>query len=265
MKKILILLCIIAAVTASAQKQPYNVFKGDTINRTDAKGLKQGIWKKYYSNDSLFSVGQYQNGHPYGVFKTYYKTGEPQSFLTYRIASMVMGSHIISSNVADMTIYYESGKRKAQGKYINQKKDSVWNYYGEEGSLSSRELYVNGVEEGVWKTYYENGTVSREVTYSKGKRNGPYKEYFGDGKIKVEARMMDDNYEGLVTMYYPNGKIWMQGKYIKHLREGDWNVYDQSGKKTAVKKYKNGDLLNPTKDEDAAPGTIPEPAQQKKN
>ena len=64
MKKIITLLAFFIAVSASAQKkkpQPYNVFRGDTINRTDAKGLKQGVWKKYYANDSLFSTGQYKD------------------------------------------------------------------------------------------------------------------------------------------------------------------------------------------------------------
>ena len=64
--------------------QTYNVFKGDTINRTDSKGLKQGLWKKYFSNDTLFSEGVYKNNIHTGTFKTYYKSGKTQSILKFR-------------------------------------------------------------------------------------------------------------------------------------------------------------------------------------
>ena len=83
MKNILIILCLLfISATGSAQK--FNIFKGDTINRTDAKGLKQGIWKKYYSNDVLFSEGVYKDGKHTGTFKTFYKSGKPQSILKFR-------------------------------------------------------------------------------------------------------------------------------------------------------------------------------------
>src|SRR4051812_1913477 len=98
MKHTLFVYIILLSLAVSAQKKPpFIVFKSDTINRTDAKGLKQGVWKKYYPNDSLFSIGQFKNGKPYGVFKTFYKTGEQQATLTYRKGS----------EVADMIIYHE--------------------------------------------------------------------------------------------------------------------------------------------------------------
>src|SRR4051812_37488820 len=101
MKKIFALLNILIALSASAQKhpQPYNVFKGDTINRTDAKGLKQGAWKKFYSNDTLFSTGQYKDAKPYGTFITYYKSGKLEAVLVYRNGT----------NIADAIIYHENG------------------------------------------------------------------------------------------------------------------------------------------------------------
>ena len=66
-----ILLYLILVIATSANAQKFNVFKGDTINRTDAKGLKQGLWRKYNSNDVLFSEGVYKDGKHTGTFKIY--------------------------------------------------------------------------------------------------------------------------------------------------------------------------------------------------
>ena len=74
----------ILTVTINTNAQTYRVFKGDTINRTDAKGMKQSVWRRYYDNDQLFSETWFKNGKPYNDTKTYYKSGEPQAVLKYR-------------------------------------------------------------------------------------------------------------------------------------------------------------------------------------
>ena len=60
--------------------------------------------------------------------------------------------------------YYPGGKLKATGNYVNQKKDSVWNYYAENDSLIAREVYKSGLENGDWKIFYPNGKVSELTT-----------------------------------------------------------------------------------------------------
>jgi len=37
-----------------------------------------------------------------------------------------------NSTVGDMLMYYQNGKTKAKGKYLDQNKDSIWNYFNEE-------------------------------------------------------------------------------------------------------------------------------------
>jgi antitoxin component YwqK of YwqJK toxin-antitoxin module len=54
-----------------AQGQTFQVFKGDTINRRDKEGKKQGIWRKYYSNDTLCSESTFKYGRHTGEFKTW--------------------------------------------------------------------------------------------------------------------------------------------------------------------------------------------------
>ena len=232
-QRIILLLLVLLALNLNAQK--YNVFKGDTINRVDEKGLKQGIWKKYYSNDVLFSEGMYKNGKHIGVFKTYYKEGKPQSILRFRNISEISDAELFSADSGLM----------ARGKYIDRLKDSVWTYYDTNGKLSAQEQYINGKKEGVWKIFYPNAQVSRMLVYRSDKKNGPYKEYFSDGKAKIDGVMKNDEFDGIVIVYHPNGKIWQKGLYKNGLKDGKWLINKETGEIEREDLYKAGNWLNP--------------------
>ncbi len=236
-KQIRLFLFLLIATSASAQK--YNVFKGDTINRTDVKGLKQGIWKKYYSNDVLFSEGVYKDGKHTGTFNTYYKSGKRQSILKFRG----------TSEINDAEIFSEDSGLMAKGKYIDRIKDSLWVYYDRMGKKSSEEFYIKGKKEGTWKLYYPNGKISRSVVYKKDVENGVYKEFFMDGTPKVEGVMKNGGFEGVLTIYHPTGKVWQKGLYKNGLKEGKWPRYLENGELEREEIYKAGVWMNPTTDD----------------
>ena len=229
----------------SSQAQTYQLFHGDTINRRDKNGVKQGLWRRYYSNDTLLSESVFKDGMRTGSFKTYYKSGKLQSDLRFR--PLTPNQIKLKTEVSDGVLYYENGKIEAKGKYIDRNKDSIWNYYDSDGILTAMENYIIGIKEGVWKVFYPppGGKVSQEITYKKGLKNGPYREYFEDGTKKTEAVMKNDEYDGLVTMFYPNGNIQMQGLYKNGSREGKWKVNKENGEADHEDIFKNGNLMNP--------------------
>ena len=134
------LFCCLLFVSTKTQGQTFQVFKGDTINRIDAKGQKQGLWRKYYSTDSLFSEGKYKDNIPVGTFMSYHKNGKVQAKMVYRGMT----------EICKAEIFAEDGKLKAKGKYINKTKDSLWTYYSLDGWISSTEFYLKGKKEGSW-------------------------------------------------------------------------------------------------------------------
>src|SRR5438045_2291720 len=107
---LLIFLCF----SLELQAQSFQIYKGDTINRRDKNGLKQGVWKRYYPNDTLFSESIFKDGKHIGNFKTYTQNGNLQSDLHYRGIS----------EISDAMLYYPNGSVEAKGKYVGQKKDS---------------------------------------------------------------------------------------------------------------------------------------------
>jgi len=243
-KKIIFLSFLLTGIIASAQT--YQVFKGDTINRRDKKNLPQGVWKKYYPTDTLFSECVFNNGKRVGVCRTYYKSGKPQSVLTYRGLT----------DACDAKIFFEDGKLKAKGKYIDKEKDSIWTYYDNFGTMIATEYYSKGKKEGSWKVYYPKGSLSQETNYRHDVKEGPYKEFFENGNRKLEAYMVKGHYEGQVILFHPNGNVREKGNYKNGLREGTWHIFKEDGTPDHDEEFKNGVNLNPSQEKEER---LPEP------
>jgi len=220
-------LLVAAPVVCGAQS--FRVYKGDTINVTDKKGLKQGVWKRYYETDTLFTITTYRNGKPVGTTLTYYPDGK-------RKAEVVHGA----GGRSVMTGYHPNDSVMVKGLYRSMQKDSVWLFFDEEGLLTATETYASGKKTGTWKVYYPGKGVSEETTWKNDRREGPYRQYFEDGKKKFEATYRNDTFEGPCTMFHPNGKIWFTGTYTEGLQEGTWIFNNENGVRDSVRQFRHG-------------------------
>ena len=54
------------------------VLIGQTINKVDEYGKKQGLWLKKHKNGNLRYKGEFKDDKPQGLFFHYYKSGELQ-------------------------------------------------------------------------------------------------------------------------------------------------------------------------------------------
>ena len=207
-------------------------------NKTDAKGLKQGEWKKYHENGMLRYVGTFKDDKPIAVFKYYYDTGKLQVKMTYYDQEAYTG------------VYYETGELKATGRYVSQKKDSTWTYYDLDGHKRATEFYDEGVKEKIWYMYYPNGKVAEEKEYLKDFENGMWNQYFEDGKKKLVASFENGGLEGKATYYYSTGKRVTSGYFYHGLRNGVWLYFEEDGKTIKKKEeYKNGKRIDKNKDD----------------
>ena len=48
----------------------------NNINQINEKGIRQGYWERYWSNNILWHRGNYINGKKFGYWEWYYKNGE---------------------------------------------------------------------------------------------------------------------------------------------------------------------------------------------
>ncbi len=192
-----------------------------SLNRTDEKGLKQGVWQKNYSNGVLRYKGQFRDGKAYGEFRYFYPTGALKSILKYKNGG----------EDAEVHSFHLNGKPMADGKFVHRKKDSVWNYYSDvDGKRVASESYHRGVKEGISVIYYpESGRIFEITTYHLGYKWGPWKKYFPNGKLSQEGVYVNDTLNGNFQVFFLNGKLQMKGSYEKGLQNGKWMFYDSTG------------------------------------
>ena len=65
--------------------------------------------------------------------------------------------------------YYESGKVKEEGNYVDKKTDGKWVWYYESGKVFWERNYVDGKREGKSVGYWENGEIRDEDFWEDGK------------------------------------------------------------------------------------------------
>lgn len=221
--KHLVLVILVAILAASAVAQP--------INQTDAKGRKQGPWKKTFENGALRYEGQFKDNLPVGDFKHYNNKGQLEAINT----------HAGDGKRAVAKLYHPNGKLKGTGLYINTKKDSVWRYFNEEGLLVLEEGYTFDVLNGVQRSYFPNtGKLVEEITFKDGKKNGPWQRWFDNGKLWSKGAYVNDELEGEYEMNYPDGKAKLRGLYKQGMRMGVWIDFNENASIRSQTVYKEG-------------------------
>lgn len=227
MKNLTLAILCIFVMQATAQNAP---------NVTDTKGLKQGYWEKKDPQSGLTAYkGNFKDDKPVGTFTYYY----PNMDSVHTIMKFTS-----NPKVAYATIYHTSGKIQAKGKYVDEKKDSVWTFYDFYGVLLSTETYKLGKREGKSYVYYPNGVISDEKYFENDKLTGQYKTYFENKAVKTECTYVNGKLFGKNATYYPGGVAAVMGYYSKsgHMN-GLWVYKDEKGKVTKKEVYDEGKLL----------------------
>lgn len=206
---------------------------GEVINRTDAKGNKQGFWKKM-ENDKLVYEGQFKDNVPYGTFKYYHANGKLKSTTEF-----IQGVHKVKT-----VMFHENEHKASEGVFIDQLKDGEWRYYSNTDKLIAIEHYAMGKRTGEWKVFSaESGVLLEERNYLNDKLNGPYKTYYIDGAVSLEQKYLEGKLNGLSTSYNPKGTVAATGNYLKGSRIGSWDFYDTKGKIRSTVEYKDQRVL----------------------
>ena len=197
----------------------------ERINITDENGLKQGKWEVAFENSNFIRYkGQFNDDMPFGKFKYYYLTGEVSVIMIF-----------MDQNVAKAKIYHKNGNLLSMGKYINQKKDSIWWYFNDRKEILNMESYSNGLLNGEQINYYpgdpskEKIIVLERYTCINGQKNGDWEQYYKSGRIKSKGTYLNDYLSGSAYYYSSDEKLELKAEYIKGHKQGCWLYYRKDG------------------------------------
>jgi len=231
MKKICVIFFLTLPVLCSAQT--FIIYNGDTINRIDTLGKKQGYWIKFgkdkpntrFKEDQKMEEGIYINNRKTGLWKEYYCNGNLKNQLNF----------VDGRPNGEAVTYYENGMTQECGTW--QRNHWVGNYY----------------------LYDDSGNLARHYEFDeKGKRKGndtlqyrrgPIKEYRDideEGKGKNLAREFDiQKLNGHHTLYISHKQIIREGEFENgKLIDGKAYLYNEDGILTRVLVFKNGKYIS---------------------
>ncbi|MEI7895704.1 MAG: toxin-antitoxin system YwqK family antitoxin [bacterium] len=209
-------------------------FGQDTVNITDSRGHRQGFWRKNDSSGHVIYEGHFRDGVPSGVFRYFYPDGKLKTLSTLSN----QGKRAVTVS------YFPNGTKMAEGNYLDEKKDSTWQFFSEySGALVSRETYLSGQIHGFSKVFYEEGGLSEQQEYKNGAKDGPWEQHYPDGKPKLLGTYKDGKLNGLLKTLYKSGQIMYTGIYVDGYKDKTWLYYNEKGAVTKKEIYRGGKLI----------------------
>lgn len=230
LKSLIILFLIL--LPANSWSQP-----GDSINKTDKNGMKQGHWIKKYPNGHVQYDGFFRDNHPVGAFKRYFETDTLHSILIFSP----------DGKTADASLYHPNGLIASKGLFVNQLKEGKWLFYSSkiEGYLVCEEEYLNNMKNGPSIKYYPDKSFAEKLIYSKDIKTGEWVQYLPDGTMCLKATYVNGRLQGQFEIFSSGGKPEYKGQYKNDLRDGIWFTYNSDGTVKNKIEYVNGQAKNP--------------------
>ena len=209
-------------------------FGQDTLNLTDSKGHRQGPWLKLDSAGRIVYEGRFKDGIPDGEFRYYYPDG--------KLKTMTVISN--KGKRAVTVSYFPNGRKMAAGNYLDEKKDSTWQFFSESnGTVVSQEAYLAGAVNGLSKVFYPEGGLSELHYYRNGTRDGLWEQYYLDGKLKLRGAYKAGEKQGSFKTWYNSGRLMIEGQYSQGHQDGTWTYYNEKGIVSKKEVYEKGDLM----------------------
>ena len=206
----------------------------DTVNITDSRGRRQGYWRKADSAGKVIYEGRFRDGAPAGEFRYYYPDGKVKTIsrMTDR------------GKRAETVSFFPNGNKMAAGRYVDEKKDSLWQFFSESnGTVVSEEIYRAGIVDGRSKVFYPDGGLSELHDYKNGVKNGAWEQYYLDGKLKLRGSYLDGEKSGPFKTFYDSGLPMISGQYTLGRQDGQWIYFDEKGEVSKKEVYDQGKLL----------------------
>ena len=195
------------------------VIAQEKINQFDANRKRDGVWKKYYSNNRIRYVGTFKHGKEVGTFK-YYSASDSEYPISIK-------KHHEGQDKADVQYFTTQGVVESEGMMKGKNREGKWLFYHENGkSIMSEENYLNGKLDGVYKTFYPSGEPTEITYYKNGLIDGNYKKYSIKGLLYNDFNYKNGKLNGMAIYYSRStGDLIKKGPFKDDLRVGTWENY----------------------------------------
>lgn len=229
------------------------LIKRTKINYIDKNGLKQGLWREYYSNDRVKTESTYLDGQLHGYYKEFDVRGQLKLSKRYFKGEESIENLKENEEVQEQVQYYANGKIQSKGGFLKGKPVGVHRTYDETGKVVSSTVYdedgnrvgeglieESGARKGNWRSFYENGKLQSEGTYTKGRKTGKWVYYFENDSIEQTGSFRNGKLDGKWLWYYDTGELWREEQFLNGREDGESIEYSREGEIIAKGVYVDG-------------------------
>jgi hypothetical protein len=185
----ILLFFLLASLNSYSQLKSYMIgVKGDTLNKVDSKGMKQGKWVNHYegvrSEPGYEEEGIYVNGRKEGGWRLYSIDGDLAGLENYRWGNKD-GVCQYFNKAGELT--REEGWRamNPDKQYDTLEIEDIDNLDHYHTVIVKNDGVA--IKHGTWKFYEPStGMITRTETYTLGKREMPKKDNISDSAVAVK-------------------------------------------------------------------------------
>ena len=164
-------------------------------------------------NTQTSQINQVVNGKREGYWKI---TAALEHLTTpWKPTDLVKEGNYKASMMVGMWIaYYQSGKKKSELTYVNNRPNGPAKTYFENGNLQEEGTWVGTRWTGDYTLYYENGSVRQKFKYTPlGVRSGVQEYYHPNGQLAISTNIVNGKEEGWTKYYNDNGELTEENFY----------------------------------------------------
>ncbi len=150
-------------------------------------------------------------GRKQGIWKKYYQNGRLR----------FTGKFINNTPIDTFRFYYESGKLKGLKIYSEKNKWVRALMFHEDSTVMIKGYYKDTIKDSTWVYFSSGKTPVYEISYKNGRKNGIAKTYNTEGNLLEELSWKNGIKDGIWIRYYPDKgeKIYFKTTY----KNDKWN------------------------------------------
>ena len=226
----------------------------ERVNRTDAKGLKQGEWKEFYPNGNKKSEKTFKEDLLNGYYKEYDNRGRLVLTMLYENGSIVKSSVEDAPDIEIVNKYDSEGKLIYSGPYRNKIPVGIHRDYSKDGKITNAYIYNDnglllsegivdeaGNRNGKWKDLFQDGKAQAEGQFIDNRRAGAWKFYNTAGKVEQTVSFNSGRPDGLWKWYYEKGQLLREEEYFQGRRDGSCSEFSETGELITEGQYLDGE------------------------
>ena len=175
------------------------------------------------------------------------KQGQFICFVPYRSKRIkrAEGNYLNGKRQGEVTYFYETGEVSNTQTFVDDKENGLQKEFYKNGKLKEQGFQKQGIQDSIWAYYNSQGILEKRVTYERGRRKHLV-DFYLNGMTKSEGDFVQVKTVPKEVEYSKKQTVHRGAKKMTNgsltVKNGEWVYFDQTGKLIQKENYFNGKL-----------------------